>query len=350
MNKKDLEKLISQQFCEHQNRNAMFPLKEIHMEYLEMLRYPLEAGGKRLRPLLCHSTAELFGYQGTQRQDLELLQQVGLAIECVHTYSLVHDDLPCMDNDSLRRGKPTLHTIVGEGKAVLVGDALLNHAFELIFNLDSGFTYSQGFLSRLQVSLGKILSSASGSQGLIWGQWCDLSMEKTWQVVTHQEELKKILTCIHTGKTGALFGASLGCGFLLALFQKCSQMTDEPKAFSLYQKAQILLPTMERMGHLFGIAFQLQDDLLDVTSSFETLGKTPGKDLQSQKLNLFACCDLEEGKKWIQALKNEAFLSMKKTLADWKEMVNLCPADSTGGMEKPHLGLDGWEREISAWF
>jgi geranylgeranyl pyrophosphate synthase len=211
----------------------------------QAMRYSLEAGGKRLRPMLALAAADLFG----GRSDA---LPAAIALECVHTYSLIHDDLPCMDNDDLRRGRPTAHRAFDEATALLAGDALLTHAFSL---LAEAYATLPVLASELVRELGK----AAGSTRLVGGQMADLLAEKQ-QSATRDE-----LEFIHLNKTAAMIEASLAMGGL------CGGAT------------AVQAEGLRRCGRHLGLAFQITDDILDVTSDSATLGKTAGKDLKAEK-------------------------------------------------------------------
>jgi geranylgeranyl pyrophosphate synthase len=210
------------------------------------MRYTLEAGGKRLRPVLVLAAAELFG---VARGD-EAAVPAAVAIECVHTYSLIHDDLPCMDNDDLRRGRPTAHKAFDEATALLAGDALLTHAFALL---------AENYPGKLGRALVRELADAAGSRRLIGGQMEDLLAEK--KSATSVDEVD----FIHLNKTAAMIEASLVMGGLVG-----------------GAKEQAIARLRDAGRHL-GLAFQIIDDVLDATADSATLGKTAGKDAKANK-------------------------------------------------------------------
>lgn len=212
----------------------------------EAMRYSLLGGGKRLRPVLALATAELFGVH----DDAAL--PAAVAIECLHTYSLIHDDLPCMDNDDLRRGRPTSHKQFDEATALLAGDALLTEAFVIL---------STHYASRpvLAHALTRELAAAAGSRRLIGGQMEDLLAERKANATAAELEF------IHLNKTAAMIEVSLVMGGLCGHAQ--------PQALEFLRVA----------GHHLGLAFQIIDDILDVTADTATLGKTAGKDAQADK-------------------------------------------------------------------
>ena len=208
------------------------------------MRYSLEAGGKRLRPVLVLATAESFG----AKDDSALAAAV--AVECVHTYSLIHDDLPSMDNDDLRRGRPTAHKQFDEATALLAGDALLTHAFALLAEHYSG---------QLAAALVRELADAAGSRRLIGGQMEDLLAEKKSDATAADLEF------IHINKTAAMIEAALVMGGLIGGANEEN------------------LATLRRAGRHLGLAFQIIDDILDATADTATLGKTAGKDAKAGK-------------------------------------------------------------------
>ena len=210
----------------------------------EAMRYSLQAGGKRLRPVLLLSAAELFC--GKKHDPLP----AAVAIECVHTYSLIHDDLPCMDNDDLRRGRPTAHKQFDEATALLAGDALLTYAFEL---MAKHYPAEPGF------PLVRELANAAGSRRLIGGQMEDLLAEKKADATADQLEF------IHLNKTAAMIEAALVMGGLTG------------------GATEAELATLRVFGRELGLTFQIVDDILDATADSATLGKTAGKDAKADK-------------------------------------------------------------------
>jgi geranylgeranyl pyrophosphate synthase len=210
------------------------------------MRYSLEAGGKRLRPVLVLAAAERFGVND------DSAIPAAIAIECVHTYSLIHDDLPCMDNDDLRRGRPTAHKAFDEATALLAGDALLTHAFSLLATAYAGTPI-------LAHALTRELADAAGSRRLIGGQMEDLLAEK--KANSSADELD----FIHLNKTAAMIEASLVMGGLIGAATESA------------------LATLRKVGRHLGLAFQIVDDVLDATADSATLGKTPGKDAKAGK-------------------------------------------------------------------
>lgn len=233
------------------------------------MRYSLFAGGKRMRPALCLAAAEACG--GKWREAMPL----ACAVECIHTYSLIHDDLPAMDNDDYRRGKLTSHKVFGEGIAVLAGDALLTQAFEIAAQCRSWPRYSHADII-LEVA------KAAGSLELIAGQVADLEGEGKRITV-------KELQYIHERKTSALLCCSVRLGGMSA---NCTP-------------AQ--LEALTTFGYNVGLAFQVIDDILDVTQSSEQLGKTAGKDTAAQKATYPSIVGLEKSRAIAKRLTNRAF-------------------------------------------
>jgi geranylgeranyl diphosphate synthase type II len=237
------------------------------------MRYSLFAGGKRMRPLLTIAAAQACG--GKVADALPL----ACAVECIHTYSLIHDDLPAMDNDDFRRGKPTNHKVFGEGIAVLAGDALLTQAFEIAAQARGWPRYSHQDLIRE-------LARASGSLQLIAGQVADLEGEGR---KTSPGQLKYI----HERKTSALLCCSVRLGGMSA------------------NGTPAQLRALSGFGYHVGLAFQVIDDILDVTQTSEQLGKTAGKDTKAQKATYPAIVGLEQSRSIARNLTRKAFAALK---------------------------------------
>lgn len=233
------------------------------------MRYSLEAGGKRLRPILVLAAAELCG----AREDAAV--PAAVAIECVHTYSLIHDDLPCMDNDDLRRGRPTAHKAFDEATALLAGDALLTHAFALLSNCYAGDP-------ALANALVRELADTAGSQRLIGGQMEDLMAENKANATAAELEF------IHLNKTAAMIETALVLGGLVGLAGAASQRAEVPAVPPREISLQPEIATLRTAGRHLGLAFQIIDDVLDATSDRATLGKTPGKDARAGKTTYVA--------------------------------------------------------------
>ena len=220
-------------------------------KHIESMRYSLFVGGKRIRPILCLAAAEAVDNGETARQRA---LPVACALECIHTYSLIHDDLPAMDDDDLRRGKPTNHTIFGEAAAILAGDGLLTFAFDL---LSSPVTAAIDDPARIRII--QTIARAAGSLGMVGGQSLDMIYEG-------KQVGYEILRSIHRSKTGALITASVDLRRLVA-----GASEEQEEALKTY-------------GDHIGLAFQIVDDLLDVEATTEQLGKPAGSDIKSDKV------------------------------------------------------------------
>lgn len=241
----------------------------------EAMRYSMFAGGKRLRPILCLASAEACG------GNYEAALAPAAAVECIHTYSLIHDDLPCMDDDDLRRGMPTSHVKFGEGVAVLAGDALLTIAFEILAQVKATPRYDIGkFITELAVM--------SGSRHLIGGQVLDLEGEGS-DVTLNATQLKYI----HESKTAALLTASIRLGGMTA-----NATPAQLEALTIY-------------GRSLGLAFQVIDDILDVTQTSEKLGKSAGKDEAKAKSTYPALFGLDKSRKEAARLTRKALEALK---------------------------------------
>lgn len=232
------------------------------------MEYSLLAGGKRLRPTLALEVCRMCG----GREELAL--PLGCAVEMVHTYSLIHDDLPAMDNDDLRRGKPTNHKVYGEATAILAGDGLLTAAFGVIAGAE-GLSESQ------RLAAVQTLSVAAGPQGMIGGQVLDMLGEKCSLSLTEVQELQRL-------KTGALICCATHMGCIAA-------QAGEEQALAV-----------ERYAEKLGLAFQIQDDILDAVSTTETLGKPVGSDQANHKHTYMTLLGAEECARKVQALTDEA--------------------------------------------
>lgn len=251
-------------------------------QVLEAMNYSALAGGKRLRPVLMAESFRLCGGQG------DIVKPFMAALEMIHNYSLVHDDLPSMDNDEYRRGRKTTWTVYGEGMAVLAGDALLNYAFEtaasafdLVENLPAD-RKMQGF--RAVARALQILSGKAGVYGMIGGQCADICGEE----LPEEKVTKELLWYIHKNKTAALIEAALVIGAVLA------GASEEDTA------------RLEKAAENIGVAFQIQDDILDVTSSLEVLGKPVGSDEKNHKVTYVSLNGLDQSRRDVAALSEEA--------------------------------------------
>lgn len=241
------------------------------------MNYSVLAGGKRLRPMLMEEAYRLFGGKGRE------IEPFMAAIEMIHTYSLVHDDLPAMDNDEYRRGRKTTHVVYGEAMAILAGDGLLNYAFETAMK---SFTM-EGDLEKKARAL-SVLAQKAGIYGMIGGQTADIEAEDLGDQVTTEH-----LMFIHAHKTSALIEAAMMTGAILA-------------GASQEETAQI-----EKAAYEIGIAFQIQDDILDVTSTLEMLGKPIGSDAKNHKTTYVTLKGLEESRKEQQELSLHAIETIR---------------------------------------
>ena len=241
------------------------------------MNYSVLAGGKRLRRMLMEETYRLFGGKGRE------IEPFMAAIEMIHTYSLVHDDLPAMDNDEYRRGRKTTHVVYGEAMAILAGDGLLNYAFETAMK---SFTM-EGDLEKKARAL-SVLAQKAGIYGMIGGQTADIEAEDLGDQVTTEH-----LMFIHAHKTSALIEAAMMTGAILA-------------GASQEETAQI-----EKAAYEIGIAFQIQDDILDVTSTLEMLGKPIGSDAKNHKTTYVTLKGLEESRKEQQELSLHAIETIR---------------------------------------
>src|ERR1035438_5093279 len=237
------------------------------------MRHSVFAGGKRLRPLLAYQAAATIA--GAVPAGIA---QLGAALEMLHTYSLIHDDLPALDNDDLRRGKPTCHVAFGEAIAILAGDALQTRAFEVLANLDTP--------PAATVQIIRLIANAVGTvEGMIGGQVLDIESE-------HQKPTPELVNAIHRAKTGALIRVSVVTGGVYA------GATDDDAA------------RLDLFGRKAGLAFQIADDVLDMTVDSAHLGKTAGKDLAAEKATWPAVFGLEQSRRDAAQLIEEAFAAL----------------------------------------
>lgn len=234
------------------------------------MRHSVFAGGKRLRPVLCMEAARMI--HGEFPQGVEAL---GAALEMLHTYSLIHDDLPALDNDDLRRGKPTCHVVYGEAMAILAGDALQTQAYEVLASLECPAPQA--------VQMVRAIAQATGTvDGMIGGQVMDLEGEE-------QKPTAALVEAIHRAKTGALIRVSLAAGGMYAGGSPAD------------------IERLQEFGRKAGLAFQIMDDVLDVTQDSSQLGKTAGKDVASEKATWPAVYGIEQSVQDAQRLIDEAF-------------------------------------------
>lgn len=237
----------------------------------DAMRYSVFAGGKRLRPILCISSCELAG--GNKNDALK----VACAIELIHTYSLIHDDLPAMDNDDLRRGKPTNHKVYGEAIAILAGDALLNYGFEVLIE----YALQRPDLYPNILKATNEIAQASGSKGMVAGQVIDLLSENK---KISKEELK----FMHEHKTGALIKAAIISGAYIGF------ATDD------------VIEKLRNYASLIGLAFQIKDDILDIIGNEEEMGKDIGSDTENKKSTFVSIFGLERAKELVDVLTDRA--------------------------------------------
>ena len=245
---------------------------------IEAMNYSVMAGGKRLRPMLMEESFHLFGGEGT------VVEPFMAAMECIHTYSLVHDDLPAMDNDEYRRGKKTTHAVYGEAMGILAGDALLNYAYELM----AGAMVTPGN-DTLEESKRKMrafyeIARAAGVSGMVAGQVVDVESEE----LSADTMTRDKIDYIYEKKTAALIEASLRAGAILA-----GAKEEEIDAIG-------------RAGRLLGIAFQIQDDVLDVTGTLEELGKPIGSDEKNHKVTYVTLHGIEKAREDVARFSYEA--------------------------------------------
>jgi len=250
-------------------------------------RYSLLSSGKRLRPQLVLAAAASYG------ADREAALDPACAIEMIHTYSLIHDDLPCMDDDDLRRGKPTLHKVYGEGAALLAGDYLLTFAFEVITN-------SPHLSPNQKLEIIQVISHCSGIFGMIGGQIIDIESEK--KIIDERTLLK-----MHEGKTAALMIACLQVGYIAS-----TKTTDPSESFLL-----------KSIGTELGLAYQLQDDLFNTTSTTAVLGKQAGSDAAREKSTAISVWGCEKTEQKLKELEQSIFTKIQKLSLVGSELTTL---------------------------
>lgn len=284
-----MEKLMS---FNEEYYNRIESIEEILRKYLpekkgyqkivmDAMEYSLMAGGKRLRPMLMQESFRMFGGEG------KAIEPFMAAIEMIHTYSLVHDDLPAMDNDEYRRGRKTTHVVYGEDMGILAGDALLNYAFETACR---AFDYEPENSMRIGRAL-RILADKAGIYGMIGGQVVDVA--ESGKSISEDK-----IDFIYRLKTGALIESSVMIGAVLA-------GADE-----------IGIAEMEQIASLVGMAFQIQDDILDVTGTTEKLGKPVHSDEKNEKTTYVTCKGIEESKKDVERMTDEAVKRLRKLQSD----------------------------------
>jgi geranylgeranyl diphosphate synthase type II len=268
------EYLVARQKMVDEALEALLPKSTVKPKTIhKAMRYSIFAGGKRLRPILCLAAAECCGGR------LGTAIPLACAVECIHTYSLIHDDLPCMDDDDLRRGMPTSHKVFGEAVAVLAGDALLTFAFELA-------SEAPGWPRHPLKEVIRELAVAAGSRRLIAGQVVDLESEGKKVSVP-------LLRFIHESKTAALLSSSIRLGAMSA------------------NAGSVQLQNLSAFGNALGLAFQVIDDILDVTQTSETLGKSAGKDVSAEKATYPSVVGLERSRQIARKLTQQAHSSLK---------------------------------------
>lgn len=250
--------------------------------HIETLRYSLFAGGKRVRPILCLATARMV----SASDDIEAaVLPIACALECIHTYSLIHDDLPAMDDDELRRGKPTNHAVYGEAKAILAGDSLQCFAFDLLSSTEDQLLPAH---DRLEII--SIISRAAGPLGMVGGQYLD--------VINEGEEISyDLLRTIHRSKTGMLITASVLAGGIAG-----GAAMEQRRLLNEY-------------GNSIGLAFQIVDDILNVESTTEQLGKAAGSDAKRRKSTYPALFGIDKSKE----MAEEAIANATAALDDFGE-------------------------------
>lgn len=256
-------------------------------QVIEAMNYSFLAGGKRLRPMLMLETYHMFGGKS------EVIEPFMAAIEMIHTYSLIHDDLPAMDNDEYRRGRKTTHIVYGEAMAILAGDGLLNFAYE------TALTALQTEQTPNVAKALLVLSQKAGIYGMVGGQTVDVETDQTQSVTRDQ------LDFIYKLKTSALIEASMLIGAILAGATKSEQKIIEEAASEI------------------GLAFQIQDDILDVTGDQEVLGKEAGSDEKNQKTTYVTLEGLEKAKKDVEALSVQAIEDLNKLPGNNEFLENL---------------------------
>lgn len=252
------------------------PAASYPQKVFEAMRYSLFAGGKRVRPILAIASAEALGAESAG------LLPIASSLELIHTYSLIHDDLPAMDNDDFRRGKPTCHKVYGEAIAILAGDGLLNLAFEILTDQK----FRKGVSPSRMLAIIREIAVASGVFGMIGGQVVDMESEgKDVDLPT--------LEYIHTHKTGALIRASVRVGALYA------------------RAGEKKLRALTRYGEFAGLAFQIADDILDITGTQEEIGKDVGSDLRKDKKTFPGFYGLDESRRRAKEVSDRAVDALK---------------------------------------
>ena len=255
------------------------------------MRYSVMAGGKRLRPAMLMAAVEMLG------GDMEIALDYGCAVEMIHTYSLIHDDLPGMDNDTLRRGRPTNHVVFGEGQAILAGDGLLNNAFEVMLNAALRADSNHWLL----IAAAREIAEGAGARGMVGGQCMDLYCERE-----HVSGIEQ-LNYIHINKTARMFMHPLRAAALISGANGAA------------------IEALTRYGEAFGIMFQAADDLLDVEGDAAELGKSIGKDAEAGKLTCISEYGVEGTRALVEQKRREALEALEmfgEKAAFFAELVN----------------------------
>ncbi|GKU24001.1 polyprenyl synthetase family protein [Clostridium folliculivorans] len=252
----------------------------------DAMAYSLNIGGKRIRPIIMMLTYNLY------KENFKDILPMAAALEMIHTYSLIHDDLPCMDNDDLRRGKPTSHKVFGEAMAVLAGDGLLNEAFSIMIN----YSISNNRLGALEAT--KVITDAAGGNGMIGGQVVDIINEG-------RSISESTLKYMHEKKTGELIKAAIVSGAILG------EATEED------------IDTLKEYGYKLGLAFQIKDDILDVLGSTEKLGKKVKSDENNNKTNFITVYGIEKSEELCKEITAECLALLEKLNRDTSKLKEL---------------------------
>ena len=278
-------------------RNYLPEADDYNEELAEAMNYSVEAGGKRLRPMFIRETYRMFA---GSREEPEILYAFMAAIECIHTYSLIHDDLPAMDNDDYRRGQLTTHKKYGEAAGILTGDALLNYAYEIILDTIEGSEDPDDYMGG--ISAARVLAAKAGMYGMVGGQYLDVYSEKHPDFTVDEASLKYI----YSNKTSALLEASMMIGAILG------------------SASDIEIDMVEKIARYIGLAFQIQDDILDVTGDQALTGKPVGSDERNQKQTYVSIHGLEAAGKAVDEYTGRAiemFDSLHRQNAYFRELI-----------------------------
>lgn len=264
--------------------NDLYAQHPISNQLNDAIIYSLQAGGKRVRPLLLMTTLESLGGQP------EAGLPFGRAVEMIHTYSLIHDDLPAMDDDDYRRGKLTNHKVFGEATAILAGDALLTDSFNEILNAD--------YANDIKIKLMSLLVNAAGSKGMVAGQMLDMESENKKITLTDMET-------VHHHKTGDIIHAAIYAAGIIM------------------HSDQSVMNALDKIGRNVGLMFQIKDDILDVEGDFETIGKTVGSDIQNDKSTYVSLLGLEGSKQKLNEIYQETIEYVEKIAVHKNPLLNL---------------------------